>query len=624
MTNDKIVKPILKWAGGKTQLIDELLKFFPSKINKYIEPFIGGGALYFHTLPDNAIISDINPELINLYNTVKEHPNEVIEVLKSFKNEESFYYQMRAQKYEILSNIEKAARTLYLNKTCFNGLYRVNKKGQFNTPYGKYKNPNYINEEGIIEASKALTNATIIHSDYKNILDKYAEPGDLIFLDPPYLPIGKYEDFKRYTKEGFYEEDHYELAKYVKSLSDLGCYVILTNSNSPLVYELYNDFDIKVISTKRYVNSDPTKRTGEDVIVFAPPRIRKKINSGFTDLPKQNVLFPTTRYMGSKQSLINQIASAALQFEFETVLDLFSGSGVVSYMFKTLGKTVICNDYMTMNSKMASAVIANSSVRLSDEDVKVILTPTNQSDNFVSNHFQNIYYSDEDNKFIDMVRYNISKIKNKTKKDIAISALIRACIKKRPRGIFTYTGIRYDDGRKDLQLSFEEQFRLAVSVINKSIFDNGKICKALNLNSMNIKQDADLVYIDPPYYNPTSDNEYVRRYHFVEGIARNWDNVEMQWETKTRKFKNYPTPFSTKNGAYDAFDKIFKKYKESILLVSYSSNSFPTKEEMVGLLSKYKNHIEVISIDYTYSFGNQNHKIGDNKNRVQEYIFIGY
>ncbi|WP_018109783.1 Dam family site-specific DNA-(adenine-N6)-methyltransferase [Bacteroides propionicifaciens] len=622
--NKKTIKPILKWAGGKTQLIDELESFFPNKINKYIEPFIGGGALFFHTLPENAIISDINPELINLYNTIKDVPNQVIEILKSFKNEEDFYYEMRSKVYDNLSNTEKAARTLYLNKTCYNGLYRVNKKGNFNTPFGRYKNPNFINEEGIIEASTALKNATIIHSDYKSILDNYAEPGDLVFLDPPYLPIGKYEDFKRYTKEGFYDEDHYELAEYVKQLSELGCHVILTNSNSPLVYELYEDFDIRVVNTKRYINSNPTKRTGEDVIVVAPPKVRKIINVGVTDLPSQNALFPSTRYMGSKQSLVRQIASAALQFEFDSVLDLFSGSGVVSYMFKTLGKTVFSNDYMTMNSKLASAMIANSSIKLSEDDIKKLLTPSENTDNFVTDNFKDIYYLEEDNKFIDMVRNNISKIKNKTKRDIAVSALTRACIKKRPRGIFTYTGIRYDDGRKDLQLSFEEQFRLAVKAINESVFDNGKACKAFNLDSMNINKKVDLVYIDPPYYNPTSDNEYVRRYHFVEGIARNWQDVEMQWDTKTKKFKNYPTPFSTKNGAYDAFNKIFKRYKNSILLISYSSNSLPTQDEMVGLLSKYKENVEVVSMDYTYSFGNQGANVGNNKNKVQEYIFIAY
>ncbi len=627
LAEDRIVqstKPVLKWAGGKTQLIQELTERFPKKFNNYIEPFFGGGALFFHTQPKNSIISDINPELINLYKVIKDKPEEVIEILKGFENSKDFFYEIRSWDIRTLSNEMQAARTHFLNKTCFNGLYRVNKKGGFNTPYGKYKNPNFINEKGIINASFALQKAKILNLSYKQALNKYAKPGDLIFLDPPYLPVGKYGDFKRYTKEGFYDEDHIELAKYAKELSDYGCSVILTNSNSPLVYDLYSEFDITVVKTKRYVNSKASKRNGEDVIICSPPKLKSKVNNTLNAIPAQNELFPQTRYMGSKQSLLKQIACATSSFEFESVLDLFSGSGVVSYLFKTLGKTVISNDYMTMNSKLASAVVANSKVTLSAKDMDLLLSPNDNVDNFVTNTYQGIYYTDSDNRFIDLVRSNISKLGNKTKKDIATSALVRACVKKRPRGIFTYTGLRYDDGRKDLKMSFEDQFKFAVELLNKAVFDNGTKCRVFNNDSMRTRVKADLVYIDPPYYNPTSDNEYVRRYHFVEGIARNWEDVEMQWETKTKKFKNYPTPFSTKSSTYDAFNKLFKKHKDSILVVSYSSNSLPTKEEMVSLIAKYKNDVDVIAIDYRYSMGNQKHKINDNKNEVQEYIFIGY
>lgn len=617
-------KPILKWAGGKTQLIQELLKRFPDNFNNYIEPFIGGGALFFHTQPSKSIIADINPELINLYKVIRDNPIDVIDILKGFDNNEVFFYDIRSWKTRELTDIMQAARTLYLNKTCFNGLYRVNKKGEFNTPYGNYKNPNFVNEQGILEASKALQKTTIVNLSYKDTLEKYAQSGDLIFLDPPYLPINNSEDFKRYTKEGFTYEDHVELSEYVTKLSDLGCHVILTNSNSPQVYDLYSKFDISVIKTKRFINSDSKKRTGEDVIVCAPPKIGFRINSTSNSIPEQNKLFPQTRYMGSKQSLLKQIASATSPFEFNSVLDLFSGSGVVSYLFKSLGKKVIANDYMTMNSKMASALITNSKITLSDKDIEILLSKSKDVDYFVSETYKDIYYTDSDNEFIDIVRSNIPKLKNEIKRDMAMSALIKSCVKKRPRGIFTYTGIRYDDGRKDLKMSFEEQFRIAVETLNKAVFDNGKECKALNQDSMETKVQADLVYIDPPYYSPTSDNEYVRRYHFVEGLARNWENVEMQWETKTKKFKNYPTPFSTKLGAYEAFDKLFKRYRDSILVVSYSSNSFPTKDEMVGLISKHKDNVDVIAIDYRYSFGNQGHKVDDNKNQVQEYIFIGY
>ena len=160
--------------------------------------------------------------------------------------------------------------------------------------------------------------------------------------------------------------------------------------------------------------------------------------------------------------------------------------------------------------------------------------------------------------------------------------------------------------------------------INNAIFDNGCENKSKHGDAMEVKiKYPDLVYIDPPYYSPLSDNEYVRRYHFVEGLARDWKGVEIQENTITKKFKSYPTPFSTRKGAADAFDKLFKKFSNSILIVSYSSNSQPTQDEMVALMSKYKEHVEVVPIDYTYSFGNQKHA-KTNRNKVQEYLFVGF
>lgn len=225
---------------------------------------------------------------------------------------------------------------------------------------------------------------------------------------------------------------------------------------------------------------------------------------------------------------------------------------------------------------------------------------------------------------IDILRTNIAGIRNQYKKAIAMTALIRACTKKRPRGIFTYTGDRYNDGRKDLKKSLEQQFLEAVESINNAIFDNGCENKSKHGDAMKVKiKNPDLVYIDPPYYSPLSDNEYVRRYHFVEGLARDWKGVEIQENTITKKFKSYPTPFSTRKGATDAFDKLFKKYAGSILIVSYSSNSLPTQDEMVALMSKYKEYVEVVPIDYTYSFGNQK-RARTNHNKVQEYLFVGF
>jgi DNA adenine methylase len=270
-------------------------------------------------------------------------------------------------------------------------------------------------------------------------------------------------------------------------------------------------------------------------------------------------------------------------------------------------------------------MIENNNITLSQDEKLALLEPKNPVNHFVETTFKGLYFSDDDNRLIDIIRANIKALSDPYKQAIAMSALIRTCMKKRPRGIFTYVGHRYDDGRKDLLMTFQAQFLEAVDVINAAIFDNGKQNNALNDDAMNLQnQKFDLVYIDPPYYSPLSDNEYVRRYHFVEGLARDWRGVEIQEHTITKKFKSYPTPFSSRKGAADAFDKLFKQFRESILVVSYSSNSQPTLGEMVELMTKYKSNVDVVPIDYTYSFGNQAYKVGDNKNDVQEYIFVGY
>lgn len=267
MTDLVSIKPFLKWAGGKTQLLPELSKYIPIYFNKYIEPFIGGGAFFFHLNPHNAIISDSNYELIVTYRTIRDSVEDVIYLLRTFKNEESFYYEMRSQNPDKLSNIERTARLLFLNKTCFNGLYRVNKKGEFNVPYGK-RAGNFYDSEVLRDASEFLKNTKIEHADYLHSLNKHAQKGDFIFLDPPYYPVGKYGDFKRYTKEFFYHEDQIALKEEFDRLVNIGCHVLLTNSDNPIVLELYKDYEIKTIETKRMINSDANNRKGVDIIVI--------------------------------------------------------------------------------------------------------------------------------------------------------------------------------------------------------------------------------------------------------------------------------------------------------------------------------------------------------------------
>jgi DNA adenine methylase Dam len=261
-------KPFLKWVGGKTQMIPDLIKEAPKKFDTYLEPFIGGGALYFNLGHKKSVISDANEELVITYQEVKSNVEEVINILSTYKNEEEHYYKIRALKTDKLTDSERAARLIYLNKTCFNGLFRVNKKGEFNVPYCKKPGGNFLNKETLHAASNYLQDTTILHADYKTVVKKYAKKGDFIFFDPPYQPISKFSDFKRYTKEFFYENDQIDLATIFSGLVKKGCNVMLTNSDHPFIHELYKDFEIKVIDTKRMVSSNPNTRTGKDIIVL--------------------------------------------------------------------------------------------------------------------------------------------------------------------------------------------------------------------------------------------------------------------------------------------------------------------------------------------------------------------
>lgn len=252
-------QPFLKWAGGKTQLLQELVSKVPKSFNIYFEPFLGSGALYFALSPQQAVISDINDDLINAFKIVRDHPEELISQLSTFENSKENFYEIRAQSVNDLSTIERAARLIYLNRTCFNGLYRVNKSGQFNVPYAYYKNPDLIQGPKIMADSDLLQGADILHASFEDVL-KEARKHDFIYLDPPYNPLGGYSDFKRYNKEQFHKEDHEKLAQLYNELSDRGCYVMLSNSDTPFTRELYKDWRIETVFAKRMINCDATKR----------------------------------------------------------------------------------------------------------------------------------------------------------------------------------------------------------------------------------------------------------------------------------------------------------------------------------------------------------------------------
>ncbi|AVX19226.1 DNA adenine methylase [Carboxydocella sporoproducens DSM 16521] len=260
MVNYKVqIKPLVKWAGGKTQLLDTITKFLPESFDRYIEPFIGGGALYFFLEPEKPIIIDKNHELINFYRVVRDNLDEMIEELTSYKNDAEFYYYIRKLQPHQLTNIQRAARFLYLNKTGYNGLWRVNKKGEFNVPFGKYKNPKLIDRENLMRARELLKRTEILFGDFDMCLD-YADKNTFIYFDPPYHPLSETSSFTSYTSDDFTEKDQIRLANIFCELDRRGSKLMLSNSDTPFIKELYKGYNIVKVYAKRAINCRPDKR----------------------------------------------------------------------------------------------------------------------------------------------------------------------------------------------------------------------------------------------------------------------------------------------------------------------------------------------------------------------------
>ena len=252
------LQPFTKWTGGKRQLLPVIRELMPKKYNRYFEPFVGGGALFFDLAPKHAVINDFNAELINCYQQIKDNPQELIEILKVHQeyNSKEYYLDLRSadrdERIDMMSEVQRAARILYMLRVDFNGLYRVNSKNQFNVPYGRYKNPKIVDENLVSAISTYLNNnqIEIKKGDFeKAVLD--VQPGDFVYFDPPYIPLSETSAFTSYTHEGFFYDDQVRLRDTFKKLSDTGAYVMLSNSSSFLVEELYRDFNIHYVEATR-------------------------------------------------------------------------------------------------------------------------------------------------------------------------------------------------------------------------------------------------------------------------------------------------------------------------------------------------------------------------------------
>ncbi|MDD2402765.1 MAG: DNA adenine methylase [Clostridia bacterium] len=273
MKYNRLVTPVLKWVGGKRQLLSEIRKYIPKKITTYYEPFIGGGAVLFDIQPKQAIVNDINKELINLYEVIKDNVDSLIEDLRKHKNEADYFYKIRVadrdkKVYLNLSKVERASRVHYLNKTCYNGLFRVNQAGQFNSPFGRYNNPNITNEITLRAVSKYFNDANIIFKcgDFEEGV-KGIRKGAFVYFDSPYDPVSDSSNFTGYAKGGFDRNEQIRLKKLCDKLDNKGIKFLLSNSATDFILELYKDYNIEIIKAKRTINSNADKRGEVDEVL---------------------------------------------------------------------------------------------------------------------------------------------------------------------------------------------------------------------------------------------------------------------------------------------------------------------------------------------------------------------
>ncbi len=252
-------KPFLKWAGGKTKLVPEILKRFPGRFGHYHEPFVGGAAVFFALGPERATLSDINDELVNAYRAIRDDVEGVIEALGAHRATEEHFYEVRGQERSALTATTSTARTIFLNRTCFNGLYRVNRKGQFNVPFGRYANPKICDADNLRAVSEALAEVSIEHRSAFEVLD-HAKKGDLVYFDPPYDPVSKTASFTSYTKTGFGDAEQERLADVFAALDRKGVHVVLSNSDTEFIRSLYAGFEIEQVFCRRAINSRADRR----------------------------------------------------------------------------------------------------------------------------------------------------------------------------------------------------------------------------------------------------------------------------------------------------------------------------------------------------------------------------
>jgi adenine-specific DNA-methyltransferase len=325
--------------------------------------------------------------------------------------------------------------------------------------------------------------------------------------------------------------------------------------------------------------------------------------------------------MGSKYALLPHLERTFAQLGGTTAVDAFSGSGVVSYLLKAQGFSVTANDFMNFASVVARATTENSTVRLTTDVVDEICSPSRDDRDFIRRTFSGIFFDPVDLAFLDSAWSHIDAMTG-YERDVALSALILSAARKQPRGVFTFVGTRYVDGRRDLKLTMEEHFRERVAEYNAAVFDTGLRSRVVTGDVFDLDAPRpDIAYLDPPYAPPSDDTDYMKRYHFLEGLSVYWRGVEIMPETKTQKIKKRYTPFAYKRTIESALSAVFEKFSDAgAIVLSYGSNALPGVDRVVELMSEVKPHVEVQAIDHRYSFGTHS---AATRRSASEFLFIG-
>lgn len=331
--------------------------------------------------------------------------------------------------------------------------------------------------------------------------------------------------------------------------------------------------------------------------------------------------YPELRYMGSKRRLLPWIQKIFEGIDFESALDPFAGSGCVAYLLKCMGRRVVASDFLNFSATLARATVENRNQHVDGAAVKKLLGPAPGAPNFIERTYAGIFYTREDLRFLDRVSANIQALDNPHQQAVAQAALFRSCLKRQPRGVFTVSGDRYNDGRRDLRLSLEEHLIEQLAAFNRLVFDNGHRNRARRADVFTVKPGKiDLVYLDPPYVPRSDDNCYIKRYHFLEGLSCYWQGLKVDHSTKVRKIPKRFTPFSYRRTAAEAFDEMFARFAKQKIVLSYSSNGYPDLDQLIDMLRQTKKDIRIFRRDHRYHFGTHD-KV--KRSSVEEYMIVG-